>query len=410
MMRVRVGVDRGEVEQPERDRRTARGGGRRARRSRRRCRGARGRVRCGPRARARGRPRAGPGASRRDVASRRATPTPASAARRPVSTSTSSVWPFPSMPAIPTISPARTSRSTPSRIGLCLTGWRSRRPRASSRTSRARGALVDAQQHLAADHHRGQAAGVGVGPRDGADHASVAHHAHAVADLHHLVELVRDEHDRVPLRGVAAQELEQAAGLLRRQDGGGLVHDQDAGVAEQGLEDLDLLLQADRQLVDAASGSRSKPKRSISSRALRRAARCRAPVPRRGSAPSTRFSATVSVSTSMKCWWTMPMPCVDRVARRAHHDRRPVDLDRARVGLLQAVEDLHQRALAGAVLADQRVDLAPGDLEVDVVVGEHQREALDDVACGPRTACGMLARTWTRFGPRVCYDGGRFGG
>ena len=36
-------------------------------------------------------------------------------------------------------------------------------------------------------------------------------------------------------------------GLLRRQHAGGLVQDQDAGAAEQGLEDLDPLLHADGQ-------------------------------------------------------------------------------------------------------------------------------------------------------------------
>ena len=28
------------------------------------------------------------------------------------------------------------------------------------------------------------------------------------------------------------------------------------------------------------------------------------------SSPSTMFSVTVKFSTSMKCWWTMPMPCL----------------------------------------------------------------------------------------------------
>ena len=27
-----------------------------------------------------------------------------------------------------------------------------------------------------------------------------------------------------------------------------------------------------------------------------------------GSTPSTTFSATVNTGTSMKCWWTIPMP------------------------------------------------------------------------------------------------------
>ena len=42
----------------------------------------------------------------------------------------------------------------------------------------------------------------------------------------------------------------RSVGLLRGQHPGRLVEDQDAGAAEQGLEDLDPLLHADRQLAD----------------------------------------------------------------------------------------------------------------------------------------------------------------
>ena len=47
-------------------------------------------------------------------------------------------------------------------------------------------------------------------------------------------------------------------------------------------------------------------------------------------------------------------------------------------GALHAVEDLHQRRLAGAVLAADGVDLAFLDGEVDAVVGDDAREALGD--------------------------------
>src|SRR3546814_5075140 len=46
----------------------------------------------------------------------------------------------------------------------------------------------------------------------------------------------------------------------------------------------------------------------------------------------------------------------DGVARRADRHRPPVDEDLAAVGLVEAVEDAHQRRLAGAVLADDAVD------------------------------------------------------
>ena len=50
-------------------------------------------------------------------------------------------------------------------------------------------------------------------------------------------------------------------------------------------------------------------------------------------------------------------PQVDRIARRAHRDRLPVDPDLALVRLVETVEDVHQRRLAGAVLAEQGVHL-----------------------------------------------------
>ena len=48
------------------------------------------------------------------------------------------------------------------------------------------------------------------------------------------------------------------------------------------------------------------------------------------------------------------------------------------VRLRQPVEDVHQRRLAGAVLTEQRVDLARAHIEVDVVVREDTRVALRD--------------------------------
>ena len=59
---------------------------------------------------------------------------PRSGARSPVSASISSVWPLPSTPAMPTISPARTSKETPRTFSMPRSSdtWRSR---TSSRTS-----------------------------------------------------------------------------------------------------------------------------------------------------------------------------------------------------------------------------------------------------------------------------------
>ena len=104
------------------------------------------------------------------------------------------------------------------------------------------------------------------------------------------------------------------------------------------------------------------------------------------------FSHTVKLSASMKCWNTMPMPWRIAAAGRAEVLLLAVDEDRALVGLVGAVQRLHQRRLAGAVLADDGVDRAAADLEVDAVVGDDAGEALDDVAQLDRVGLGLAGR------------------
>ena len=115
----------------------------------------------------------------------------------------------------------------------------------------------------------------------------------------------------------------------------------------------------------------------------------------------------------MKCWWTMPMPAA--MASRGLRKVRghAVDEDLALVRLQQAVELVHQGGLAGAVLAEQGVDLAGLDGQVDVVVGHQVAEALGDAAQF-ESQRNLLDRRagdrWTRDGraaarPRVVTRG-----
>ena len=57
-----------------------------------------------------------------------------------------------------------------------------------------------------------------------------------------------------------------------------------------------------------------------------------------------------------------------------------VEEDHALVGGVQAVEDIHERRLARAVLAQQAVDLSRLDDEIDAVVGDEGAEPLGDPA------------------------------
>src|SRR5262249_6229855 len=65
-----------------------------------------------------------------------------------------------------------------------------------------------------------------------------------------------------------------------------------------------------------------------------------------------------------------------RLARRRDRAWFAVARERAGVGAVDAGEDLHQRALAGAVLAAEGADLAGGDIERDVVERGEGPEAL----------------------------------
>ena len=65
-----------------------------------------------------------------------------------------------------------------------------------------------------------------------------------------------------------------------------------------------------------------------------------------------------------------------RASRRRDVDLLAVDLDPAGCGFVVAGEDLQQRRLSGTVLADEPVDRAALDNEVDTVQGQRPRKAL----------------------------------
>ncbi len=167
------------------------------------------------------------------------------------------------------------------------------------------------------------------------------------------------------------QRPEELFHLLGRKDGGRLVHDQDPHAAVEHLQDLDALLLADRQLPDLGpridvQAERLAERRDLAIEAVEVQPEARPARPRR------MFSVTVWEGTRVKCWCTIPRPA--EIASRGEWKSTgdALDPDRSLVGPVEARQDVHERALAGAVLAEQGVDLAGPQVEVDPVVGERR--------------------------------------
>src|SRR5690606_5896103 len=148
--------------------------------------------------------------------------------------------------------------------------------------------------------------------------------------------------------------------------------------AVEGLEDLDALLQADRDVLDDGVGIDLEP--VLGGDALQ----FTAPLGDAGLEDGAVLDAEDDVLEDGEI--------VDQHGVQVDHavpDRQrvaAVDIDLGlvvkgnivTVGVVEAVENGNQGRLAGAVLADRAVDGAAPDLELDVVGGAHRAEALVD--------------------------------
>ena len=175
---------------------------------------------------------------------------PLSAGRSPQMVSASSFWPLPATPAMPTISPERTESESLCRASspLSLSASRSVTTRRSSpstaggfssvkRTSRptmrlAHSGLVMPSASTVAIH---------LPARSTVMRSAMERTSSSLWLMKMMV---------LPSRRHLAQRVEEGFGLLRREDGGRFVEDEDVGPAIELFDDLDALLFADGKLPD----------------------------------------------------------------------------------------------------------------------------------------------------------------
>ena len=253
-------------------------------------------------------------------------------------------------------------------------------------------APIDDERDLSPDHQLGEVFLVGLGRRPLADDLSAPDDRDPVRDLEHLVQLVADEHDAVALGRQPTEDLEYLLGLLGCEDRSGLVENEDPCVAVERLEDLHALLPSDRQRADLGLRIDLEPEPpaelddalvGLGTVEERSAGRLLAEDDVLGDGQD-RDQHEVLVDHVDATG--------DRVGRPGQSDRLAVKQDLARVGRRQPVQDVHESGLAGAVLAEEGVDLARAHVKVDGIVGDDTRIALRDAAHLERRCvnCGDL--------------------
>ena len=254
------------------------------------------------------------------------------------------------------------------------------------------GRFFDAQEHGTADHFLGEFARRSRGGGNLADHGALAHDGHAVGDGHDFAELVGDEDDGFPLVAQATQHLEQRVGFLRGQHGRGLVEDEDFGAAVEGLEDFHALLEADGQLGD------NRVERDVERVVAGELFEFGPGAGETAGEEASALDTEDDVFEHREIFHEHEMLVHhadaggDGGLRRTEVDAAAVHPNLAGVGAVKAVDDVHQRRLAGAVLTDEAVDAAAGDGKGNRAVGVDGAEALVDRAEFERGSRGRRGR------------------
>src|SRR5829696_3020928 len=188
---------------------------------------------------------------------------------------------------------------------------------------------------------------------------------------------MRDENDGGALSAELVDDPEQLLRFFGRDRRGWLIEDEDARPRDERLRDLGHLLQCDAQPADF------RARIDVESERMELLARFAIELrPIDQSADSTeRLSAKKDVAPDIQVWNEVQLlmnradsSLLCRVRRSEVHGLA-VEQQLAAIRLVNPGKQLHQRRLAGAVFADEDVDLARHEIEADVVECHNAREA-----------------------------------
>ena len=242
---------------------------------------------------------------------------------------------------------------------------------------------LDIQRDGVAHHHVGHFLGVGGLGGHVADKLAVAQDGHPVRQLLHLVHLVGDDHDGLAVVPHVAEHGEELVRLLRGQDRGGLVQDQDVRAPVQHLDDLHCLLLGDGHVVYLLIGIHLKAVLVADILYLLRGG-LQIQLSLLLQAQNNIFRGGEHVH-QLEVLVHHADSQIIGVLGGADDHFLAVDTDLALVREIDAGEHIHQSGLAAAVFAQQRQDLSPVNVQPYLVVGHYGAKGLGNV---PHFYCG----------------------
>ena len=188
---------------------------------------------------------------------------------------------------------------------------------------------------------------------------------------------MRDEDDGAPLGDHGAQGGEQNVGLLWGEHRGRLIEDEHLRTAVENLQDLDALLLTDRQLPHLRTGVHRK---SVSVGEFLHALLDGLCVQNEGGVVVTQHDVLGHGERGDEPEVLVHHSDAGVECRTGRGELRvhPAQVDVSFVGPVQTGEDVGQRGLPGAVLAEECVHFTGACLEFDPVVRHDAREALHD--------------------------------
>ena len=243
------------------------------------------------------------------------------------------------------------------------------------------GRLVDLEAHGTANHHLGQVLLTDRLRITLADDPPGTQDVDPVRDREDFVQLVSDEDDGFAGVAQGSHDLEEVLDLLRCQDGGWFVEDEDVCRPEQNLEDLHALLQANGQVLDQRVRVDLQPVFLIDLADLSASGiEVKIVEPPGGLDAQHHVLGHGEDGNEHEVLVHHANAGGDGLSGALERDLLAVDQNRALVGVVEPAEHVHKGRLAGTVLTQQAQHLAAADGQVDLRIGDNRTKTLGNAA------------------------------